>query len=96
MNQHDKLTLVIMDKGIGIEAKDLPHVFDKFYRVSQGDLHKTKGFGLGLSYVKMMTTLHKGEIYLESKPGNGSTISIQFPIYYRNKTEKYVSKNIAG
>lgn len=95
-NRNEMIILVISDKGIGIEANDLPHVFDKFYRVSQGNLHQTKGFGLGLSYVKMMTTLHKGEILLESKPGKGSTISIQFPIYHKNKTEKYVSKNIAG
>lgn len=87
------LVLTIKDKGIGIEGKDLPNIFDKFYRVSQGNLHKTKGFGLGLSYVKMMTEIHEGQINFQSKSGKGSKVTITFPLYLNKKSDNHASKN---
>lgn len=72
--------LSVKDDGIGISKADQRHVFDKFYRVSTGDVHNVKGFGIGLNYVAQVTRLHHGHISLESEPGVGSTFTISLPI----------------
>jgi len=73
------IVISITDNGIGIGKQDLKHVFDKFYRVSQGNIHKTKGLGLGLYYVKRIAEAHGGSVTVESKPGEGSTFTITLP-----------------
>jgi len=70
----------IKDNGMGISADDQKQIFDKFYRVSTGDLHQVKGFGLGLNYVKQVVEAHKGQITVKSKIGEGSTFTIDLPI----------------
>jgi two-component system phosphate regulon sensor histidine kinase PhoR len=95
-NRGHNFVLNIEDRGIGIEGKDLPNIFDKFYRVSQGNLHKTKGFGLGLSYVKMMTEIHGGEINFQSKSGKGSKVSLTFPLFTNKKSDIHATKNFIG
>lgn len=69
----------ISDKGIGMSKEELRRIFDKFYRVSTGNLHDVKGFGLGLSYVKAIVDAHKGKIDVTSELGIGSTFSVFFP-----------------
>jgi signal transduction histidine kinase len=69
----------VKDKGIGIEKKYLPYVFEKFYRVPGVHRHGTAGFGLGLNYVKQVVELHKGHINIESEPGAGVTVSVYLP-----------------
>jgi two-component system, OmpR family, phosphate regulon sensor histidine kinase PhoR len=71
-NVADEVELSIKDNGIGIAKEHFNKIFDKFYRVSQGDLHDTKGYGLGLSYVKHLLALHGGTIRVESSPGIGT------------------------
>lgn len=95
-NLGDYLILEISDKGIGVESTDIPFVFDKFYRVSQGNLHQTKGFGLGLSYVKMITELLGGTLTFDSKLGRGSTITLQFPLKNNSNSNRHGNKNIIG
>ena len=73
------ISLEVQDNGIGISRSEQQHVFDKFYRVSKGDVHNIKGFGLGLSNVKEITELHGGIVQLRSEPGKGSTFTLFFP-----------------
>lgn len=70
----------VEDNGIGIPAEIQKKIFDKFYRVSSGDLHQVKGYGLGLHYVKRITGLHRGKVRLKSAPGAGSVFTIQIPL----------------
>ena len=75
------LILKVSDQGIGLKAEDRKRVFDKYYRVSSGNVHNVKGFGLGLSYVKLMVTAHGGEISVDSTPGEGATFRVSFPLH---------------
>lgn len=78
-DEREYLCLSVKDNGIGISSEDQRHVFDKYYRVSTGDRHDVRGFGLGLSYVKLMVEAHHGNISLESEPGKGTTVTIKLP-----------------
>jgi two-component system phosphate regulon sensor histidine kinase PhoR len=73
--------VMVKDRGIGMSKEARKHIFDKFYRVSTGNLHDVKGFGLGLSYVKAMMTAHKGTIDVKSELGKGSSFTLFFPYY---------------
>lgn len=68
----------VTDKGIGIAKEDQKRIFEKFYRVKSGLVHNTKGTGLGLSLVKQIMDAHKGEVSIDSEPGEGSTFRLKF------------------
>ncbi len=78
-NSNDQIKLSIADKGIGIASEYKTKVFEKFFRVSTGDRHNIKGYGLGLSYVASVVKKHNGNIEIESKPGSGTTFNIFLP-----------------
>lgn len=76
----DRLTISVEDNGIGIPADTQQAIFDKFYRAQQPTAHGSPGFGLGLSYVKRIINLHKGEVSLQSQPGAGSIFILSLPM----------------
>ncbi len=73
------IELRVQDHGMGIAKEDQKHVFERFYRVSTGDVHDVKGFGIGLSYVAEVVRLHRGTITLESELGKGTTFIVTLP-----------------
>ncbi|MDR1202799.1 MAG: HAMP domain-containing histidine kinase [Tannerellaceae bacterium] len=70
----------IKDNGIGINQESQKHIFDKFYRVPQGNLYSAKGYGLGLFYVKTMIEQHNGGIIVKSSLDEGSEFIIKIPV----------------
>lgn len=78
-NQQNGILVSITDNGTGISKTNQKKIFDKLFRVSTGDVHNVKGFGLGLSYVKFIVEKHSGRVSVESEPGKGSTFMIWLP-----------------
>lgn len=78
--QKNNICITIKDNGIGISASELNYVFDKFYRVSTGNIYNVKGIGLGLSYVKSIIGFHKGTIEVKSEINVGTTFTIFIPL----------------
>mgnify|MGYP005749730245 CR=1 FL=1 len=71
----------IEDKGIGIPEKDLPYVFDRFYRVDKSRTRKSGGTGLGLSIVQQIVKKHDGEVKVKSELGKGTVVEVRIPIF---------------
>ncbi len=77
----DDIIISVADRGVGIARSEQRRIFDKFYRVSMGNRHDTKGYGLGLYYVKSIVESHGGSIDLTSALGSGSRFRIKLPRY---------------
>lgn len=75
-----ELVASVTDTGIGIPAADLPHVFEKFYRVQDSRVIDQDGSGLGLTIVKSIVAEHRGRVWVESTVGKGSTFFFALPI----------------
>lgn len=77
--KNNEFCIAIQDDGIGISKKNQALLFDKFYRVEQGNIHTTKGLGLGLYYVEQILKAHKGSIQIVSDLGKGATFNLTIP-----------------
>lgn len=78
--EKNKLIIHVKDNGIGIKKEDIPKLSKKYFRVSSGNLHDVKGYGLGLHYVKQIIKFHRGKIKIESEFGEGTTVRVQIPL----------------
>lgn len=78
---HEKRwTVSVTDQGPGIPIDQQELVFEKYYRVPDGNVHNVKGFGLGLFFVRKIAELHGGSVTLDSAPGKGTTLTFMIPI----------------
>lgn len=78
--EDEHCVISIRDNGVGISPENQKHIFDKFYRVPQGNLYSTKGYGLGLFYVKTMVERHNGKITIKSSLNEGAEFIIKIPV----------------
>ena len=74
-----EIRLSVADTGRGIPEADVPHVFDRFYRVDAARSPATGGVGLGLAIVRTIVTLHGGSVALQSAVGKGTRVTLTFP-----------------
>jgi len=76
----DRLKVAVKDNGMGIPPNYQDSIFEKFFRVPNGNLHNVKGFGLGLSYVKKIAEMHGGSVRVKSAPEKGSEFTLEIPL----------------
>lgn len=76
----DKAIISVWDSGIGMSREEHEKIFDQFYRVDNPATRRVGGTGIGLSIVKKIVDMHKGEITVQSEPGQGSTFQISLPL----------------
>ncbi len=78
--QKGHLLIHISDNGQGIAKEDIKKIFSKYYRVKNGDVHKVKGYGLGLYYVQKIIKMHRGKISVKSELGEGTTFMLSLKL----------------
>jgi signal transduction histidine kinase len=81
------IIFVVRDTGIGIAPLDVPHLFEKFYRIGKKDPSQTTGTSLGLAIVKSIAEHHHGSVMVESQLGKGSTFYLEIP-YQQQKNSR--------
>jgi two-component system phosphate regulon sensor histidine kinase PhoR len=79
-SEDDCLAIEVKDQGIGIPARDLPRVFERFYRVDKARSRELGGTGLGLAIVRHVAMAHGGSVSVESWEGEGSTFRMRIPL----------------
>ncbi len=76
----DRIQFIVSDTGLGIPKKDLPRIFERFYRVDKARSRGSGGTGLGLSIVKHLVDLHKGQLSVDSELNIGSSFTVELPL----------------
>lgn len=91
LEQSDNWAIIkVIDTGIGIAEEDLPHIFDRFYRVDKARTTGVGGVGLGLSICKEIAEVHSGKIEVESEAGKGSIFKVYLPV--KDRTAEILSE----
>ena len=88
---HQYFTLEVSDSGVGIPEKDLPHIYERFYRADKSHSREIGGTGLGLSITKSAVLMHKGSITVTSTVGEGSCFTVKIPLNHvsgRGRSER--------
>jgi signal transduction histidine kinase/CheY-like chemotaxis protein len=91
-----KVLVHVKDTGHGIPADDLPHIFDRFYRVRQGAVKDIEGNGLGLAIVKSIIEGHSGQVRVVSEPGKGSCFTVSLPRVLGNQRAVTESSQVSS
>ena len=81
MHDGDKITISVSDDGVGIPTRDVPRIFERFYRADKARHREMGGTGLGLSIVKHIAQLHGGSVEAESEVGRGTTVRVHLPLH---------------
>ena len=92
----EHIALEVADRGIGIPRPEHERIFEKFYRVSNGLVHNTKGSGLGLTLTRHIVEAHGGRITVESEPGQGSRFTILLPVEDAMEAPRRAAWNLEG
>jgi two-component system phosphate regulon sensor histidine kinase PhoR len=79
VTMENEIECYVRDNGAGIPAEDLPHIFERFFRVEKGRSRETGGTGLGLSIVKHIVQLHGGRVWAENRDSGGLAIILRLP-----------------
>ena len=80
LDDDDTLVITVSDTGIGIAPERIDNIFNRFYQVDSSETREHEGAGIGLSLTKELVELHKGEIFVESQEGKGTTFTIRLPL----------------
>lgn len=75
--KNDFVEITVQDNGIGISAERLPHIFNRFYQADDSHTREQEGSGIGLALTKELVELHRGEIFVDSEPGKGTTFTVR-------------------
>jgi two-component system sensor histidine kinase SenX3 len=76
----DTIEIRVADQGVGIPARDIDRIFERFYRVDRARSRETGGTGLGLAIVRHIATNHGGDVSVRSREGEGSTFTLRIPL----------------
>jgi two-component system, OmpR family, phosphate regulon sensor histidine kinase PhoR len=87
LQRESEIEVRVADTGPGIPESDLPHIFERFYRVDKGRSREKGGTGLGLSIVKHIVQLHGGRVWAESQVGKGTTFFFSLPLHLKDPAE---------
>jgi two-component system phosphate regulon sensor histidine kinase PhoR len=79
MGEDGHVAVAVADTGVGIPAADLPRITERFYRVDKARSRELGGTGLGLAIVKHLVIAHGGELHIDSRPGEGTTVALTLP-----------------
>ena len=82
----DGISVIVRDNGIGIPEEDVPHLFERFYRVEKSRTSETGGTGLGLAIAKEIVDAHGGSINVASVQGKGTAVRITLPLETKLRT----------
>jgi len=90
-----RLMLRVVDTGLGISAEDLKRIGDPFFQAGKTYQRRHEGTGLGLSIVKSLVTLHGGEMNIQSRVGEGTTVAVALPLVYVPPAVSEPASNVA-